>query len=378
METANTDLIVSPLFDVKQTTYGGRACFAREDSKEGTNILSVNRCLSSSISHEFRKEVCHNCLKYNNGKIMKVKLDRNQLVDDLLPDGKKEQVSRPKTFNGAGLWFCCDSCRDEYISQDNIIELIETFETLLAHFQSQAKRRNTASRIEEEHKLNETFMSPKIIGSNWSMIEKDWIPRIDQLKASKKARMLPLIYEEEYQCCRFVAQTLFNLKYTDPNSVLMKTFEALQSNEQSRIHKFPILLDSQTKVLQTLYVLLPFSLKPLLTISLFRHILGSEYGNAFGIWQDGESNDSREYLGFWIVPQASYFNHSCSPNVDKKRIGNKLTFTLNSNVVAGQQLCIDYSGILSLDVHKRQEILSENWFFQCGCEKCQLELQTIH
>lgn len=368
-------LKVSNLFDIRQTSWGGRACFSNRDLKKGDVVLRADSFMGTSISHEFRKEVCHYCFGYNSGKPMKVKLD--PLMLSQYCDG--EWCIKKKGFNGAGLWFCSGSCLEKYLQVPNIIELVVCYESLLAAFNMMNKSKKTAlEEQQEEEQLNNITISDDIIEQTWDDIRTNWIPMFNKTKVTKRQKYLTRISDDVYACCRFVAETLFKLKYLDPNSDIMESFLSLQSNESLKMARFPILLQFQITVFKTLKVVLPEPYKDMLTIPLFRHILGSEYGNAFGIWEERESVDSREYLGYWVFPQASYFNHTCDPNVTKSKEGRSMVFTLNRDVSAGDELNIDYSGLLDLSVIERRNALKESWFFLCQCERCQSDLKLVH
>ncbi|CCC69117.1 hypothetical protein NCAS_0C01270 [Naumovozyma castellii] len=365
---------ISPLFDVRQTTWGGRACFSKQSLKKGSVILEADDNTGTSISYEFRKEVCHFCYSYHNGVTLKHKITY-ALLKQLIKNNDNKLINWKK-FQGAGLWFCSEICRDEFLSQPHIIELIECYELLLNHFHSMQKRVNPDDSREDE--LNHVKISKDLIQEKWDQIINDWIPSIDKLKLTKRSNRLPVISEDEYCCARFVCETLFRLKYMDQNSINFKSFYSLQSNEVSKMERFPILLHFQILVFKTLYILLPSFLRDRFSVTSFRHILGSEYGNAFGIWEVGESSDSREYFGYWIFPRASYFNHSCDPNLTKTRKGRTMFFTLNRDIDVGSELDIDYSGVLSLPVKERRKFLHDSWFFDCQCDRCKLEMQLIH
>ena len=364
---------ISPFFQVRQTKWGGRACFSNGNIPKGTTVLQVSNFTGTSISYEFRKEVCHNCFAYANAKTMKYKLNYDCLRD--LVCNAHYQIN-PKKFLGAGLWFCSEHCRTSYLQIPNIIELIECYEILLHHFPSMLKRYNYTS--EQEEKLNSILISENVIQSSWDEIENKWIPRINNMKSAKRINQLPPTCEDEYCCIRFVCESLFNLKYMDPQCITYRAFNMLQSNELSKISKFPVLLHFQKLVFQILYILLPSHLHRMLSIPLLRHILGTEYGNAFGLWQEGEASDSREYFGYWVFPEASYFNHSCNPNITKYRKGNSMLFTVNRDIKKDEQICIDYSGVLDLPTVKRRAFLADSWFFVCACERCKSELRSVH
>lgn len=360
---------VSDFFQIQHTRFGGRACFSSRPLPQGTVILDAEDSLGESISYEFRKEVCHYCLLYDHGKVMKYRIDAGN-------SGPIGAQMKGKRFQGAGLWFCSDKCREGYLRQDHILELVEGYENLLNGLLICQKRSLTET-IDEE-KLNSVSIDPQKIESRWSQLAEEWIPRIQSMKEGKKLAQLPHVTEDVYCCARFISKALFQLKYLESESVTKSCFEVLQSNELSKISRFPILLSFQIAVYQTLHILLPPSLHDQLSIPKFRHILGAEYGNAFGIWQTGESVGDREYLGYWLFPRASFFNHSCDPNVDKIRNNRKMHFILNRNVEPGTQLCIAYNCDLGLPVNERRKTMRNNWFFDCMCDRCSSELQTIH
>lgn len=360
---------ISPFFQVRQTEFGGRGCFSVGPLQKGTVVLEANDSIGACIAHEFRKEVCHNCFSYHNGTNMKFKLKYEDIVNLVTPDVK----INAKTFLGAGLWFCSESCKREYLAWPSVIELIECYDVLLRTLKVMQKR--AAGKDQEPDVV---VMSAETIDSAWLEIDHSWIPRINKMKPTKRLNQLPYITDEEYSCARFVARTMFMLRHLDPLSQTMATFQTLQSNELCKITRFPVLLDFQIVVFKSLYLLFPESFREELSTELFRHIMGSEYGNAFGIWEDQEVPENREFLGYSVFPRASYFNHSCNPNITKSRVGRSMLFTLNKDVLTDEPLCIDYSGLLDEPVIKRRQLLKQNWFFDCLCGRCTSELQAIH
>ncbi|CCD27319.1 Set6p NDAI_0K01280 [Naumovozyma dairenensis CBS 421] len=372
---------VSPFFEIKQTSWGGRACFSKCALPAGTPILEINNCIGSSLSYEFRKEVCHFCYFYHNGHTLKYRLEKEHLKfmencnDKENGEGKKStRMNNKAKFQGAGLWFCSELCRSKFIKQPHIWELVQCYEILWCNLQKMFKRENPDDVTGREEQLNSIIITEDVIQRSWDDCQHNWIPRIDKMSAAKKLHNLPVISEDEYCCAKFVCESLFRLKYIDSDSITKKCFNGLQSNELSKIHEFPVLLHFQELVFKTLYILLPDYLRTQLTIENFRHIVGSEYGNAFGIWETGETPESREWFGFEVLPEASYFNHSCKPNITKTREGRTMEFTLNSNVAKGTEICIDYSGVLDLPTKKRRKFLHDTWFFDCLCVRCKSEM----
>ncbi|AEY94554.1 FAAL097Cp [Eremothecium gossypii FDAG1] len=368
MEPAHIQIQISELFEVKLTDYGGRACFARQSQQRGDTVLKLTQALGSSIAYEYRKEVCHFCFAYDAGAVMKTKIGHAEARF-------QPSITGASSFGGGGLRFCSEICKNAYMQMESAEELVEAFETLLQAFQRSNKRRNTDLQDDD---CGNAVITEAIIEERWRYVENEWTPKLSAMKPSKRHLMIPAIDEEVYSCARFVTECLFRLKHLPNESTMYQAFDQLQSNELQKITEFPVLLEFQLKVYKFLKVVLPSGLRDLLSSALFRKILGSEYGNSFGIWEQNEGNYSRDYLGYWVLPEASYFNHSCAPNLAKKRVGREMYFVLTSDVAAGEQLCIDYKGILDLPVVERRNILHSNWFFDCACERCALELQSIH
>ncbi|KAG0034650.1 hypothetical protein BGZ81_003694 [Podila clonocystis] len=120
---------------------------------------------------------------------------------------------------------------------------------------------------------------------------------------------------------------------------------------------------------------------PFLTIdqATFRAILYREVANSFGI-----RDASDELLGFAVFPRACFFNHSCFPNVQKKRATGspskkqdgeekqrvrQMEYWSTRYIQAGEECCISY-GDISKNREERQQRLEEMYFFRCSCPRC--------
>lgn len=352
---SSTDIRISDQFDVLKTQFG-RACFANRDIPKGVDILVTNEVpFGFSILHEFRKEVCSFCFVYEFGKYCKVKIPQVEKYE-----GKK--------WLGCGLWFCSEQCMKlwrEKIDLNNKLSLI--FEDLLNSFQKKLLKNDY-----NEDEFNDIEITKDFIDKYWSKVN-DWELKVDKMKESKKMNQLPSINEDDFNTVRFVTIVLFNLYKNHPSS---EFFTNLQSNEFEKIKKFPVLLKSLESIYKFLKILLPSYLN--LNTELFRLIIGREFGNSFGIWQINEdslheNSENKEFLGYMLHPEASFFNHSCDPNVKKYRIDNRMHFQTMNDIKKDDQLCIDYYHVLNDPYLERQKIMMDNWFFSCLCERCKLE-----
>lgn len=119
-----------------------------------------------------------------------------------------------------------------------------------------------------------------------------------------------------------------------------------------------------------LVLILPLELLSVLTQQVCRTMVQADNHNAFGIRGGGE--DSEEYMGYGVYPCASYFNHSCQPNVKKRRVGRSWQFRAAGDIAAGEECCISYLGGDEKDLSfaERQGRLEQVWGFACRCERC--------
>ena len=87
--------------------------------------------------------------------------------------------------------------------------------------------------------------------------------------------------------------------------------------------------------------------------------------NTFGIW----SNHNVMY-GMGMYPAASFFNHSCSPNLVHIRRGTTLEVrTLTSIPAEHTTLCISYCE-LTEDTRQERADYMYNFAFDCNCPRC--------
>ncbi|KAG9071346.1 hypothetical protein KI688_005557 [Linnemannia hyalina] len=89
--------------------------------------------------------------------------------------------------------------------------------------------------------------------------------------------------------------------------------------------------------------------------TFFRTILYREVANSFGI-----RDSSEELLGFAVFPRASFFNHSCRPNIQKKRRqssrdvkARQMEYWSTGVIKEGEECCISY-GDISTGVGERR------------------------
>lgn len=320
-------------FEVSDTVYGGRGCFAVHRIPKGTVVLRCDRPIGFTITRDFKKEVCNWCFHYDNGNNMKFKILSKKL----------------------SIGFCSADCLELFQNADP--------DELLANTMLEIERFD----IKEEETAPSSLTSDQIEG-HWEEVE-NWDSRLP-LKISKRQKFIPKTIDESvYDELKYLASVLQSLSLRSNETVY---FDQLQSNELDKLIKYPQLLNTITSVFKILRLIFPMEWQGLITIGFVRDTVGREYGNAFGIWSPLLQDEYQEYLGFGLYPRASFFNHSCSPNLLKTREGSGIKFTALKDIEVGQEMFINYGSIKEPDFQIRRKLLSE-WFFQCGCEQCKTD-----
>jgi hypothetical protein len=173
--------------------------------------------------------------------------------------------------------------------------------------------------------------------------------------------------------CFHLAATIARAKTTIPRTGVIETTEwetLLQLLPDSTPYANSYDLATHIQSYLHLLALLPPHLLPYATPETLLALAERDSHNSFGVRSLDDHGD--EFLGYGVWPVASFFNHSCSPNVGKRRVGRAWEFWTNRPVLVGEELCISYMGgdEVDLDVLERRERLRETWVFECRCLRC--------
>lgn len=364
---------LSPLFRVSETVYGGRGCFALSNIPTGTPIYECGPSLGSTIIRPFRKEVCTFCFHYDNGNTLKSRITQ-KIGRDML-----------------SLFFCSKKCIIDFNQHDSD----QILEKSLFAIEREYLRTSTAPEPEPELPPQEIIDGDfqAYIDHEWENSET-WNQNLCKVKRSRRQKLIPCITSTEYAEAKYVLAIICQAyKYTHkplpiPRAAYaslsaeervraeLQLFETLQSTTDDKVKRYPYLLYSYINVFKFVRLVSPPELEPLITPMAVRRIIGRSLLNAFGIWSPSMTqSEETEYFGFGVFPLASFFNHSCDPNIKKTRIGNILTFCSKRPILEGEELCIDYGNYLDEPLQQRQLELKE-WFFDCGCARCAKESAT--
>ncbi|RCK55604.1 putative protein lysine methyltransferase SET6 [Candida viswanathii] len=357
---------ISPWFDVQKTKYGGRGCFATGSIPKGSVIHRSSTPVGFTIAKPFKKEVCTTCFEYDYGSTMKSK------------------ISKKSGKNTCSIFFCSDECAEKF-TQDDVNEVL--LNNLIA-----VEKNYLQGLTKPEVELKEPKDLEKEYLEEWDKVST-WESKLDAMKPTKRQNMIPRIDDSEYLEIKYVIGVLFNmykchgarisnydfpeLKPDETNQVEMVLFDLLYSSEYEKVKKYPYLLYSYINIYKFIRLSCTPELQPFINLSTVRAIIGKNLSNAFGIWSEvSDPSEDKEFLGYAVYPSASYFNHSCAPNIIKSRKGHSLEFTTLRDIESGEELCINYGNYTNEPVEIRRAQLSE-WFFDCGCSKCVQELNSI-
>ncbi|CAH6718405.1 hypothetical protein CLIB1444_01S05996 [[Candida] jaroonii] len=360
---------ISPYFQVSETKYGGNGCFSYNTIPKGEIILISKIPVGSTVSRDFKKEVCNLCFKYDDGRNLKHKLG--------LP--KYNQY----------LYFCSETCVNTFNEIDPEKLLTKSLLDLDNYYNQGLKK--------PEVEYSSKPLTESNIENKWQETEI-WDNDILKIKSTKWSKFIPRINESEYSEIKYIISILFQMfqsENAEANTEFMKDlnireslnfevklFDFLQNSETEKYLKFPELLESYVNIFKFVRLTSPIQFQKFINTSTIRSIIGKNLTNAFGIWSitgdsevDHNINENREFFGFGVFPSASFFNHSCDPNIKKIRKGNELHFQTKREIEPHEELCIDYGNYLDESVEIRRKQLKE-WFFDCGCKRCEVELKS--
>ncbi|KAH8093734.1 SET domain-containing protein [Cristinia sonorae] len=353
----------SKFMEIRTTPHAGRSYHSTVDLPENSCLMDISTPYAYTIYKQFRNEVCSECFRYDGGR--------------------RSFLTCREYSESAGLSFCNDQCRDQWLIREGADAV-----RLLARVES--------ARQKGKQKVKGDAL-PRTSGTAED-IEREWekVRRLE--KSAKDVRKWRRIALDDFQAdaARYVVLALHHLfqelssvgHVSDLGGSCWRTFVSLQSSETIRIKQFPELLDDHISIYQVLRGLftsdkdlarqiydgrqpepeeLLFS--DVITVENVRRILAVDAGNSFGIWER-PLIDNSELLGFAVYPVPSFFNHDCSPNVQSSGHGRKLRFLTTRAVTSGEALCISYGHVESLPMKERKKVLLEGWFFDCVCRKC--------
>lgn len=362
---------------IKDTPGSGRAVFADQELKHDTALLTTTAeqsPLVHVILRPYRKEVCAQCFSYDRGREWKIR-------------------------NAAhGTVFCSEHCQEKWMQSHDALMLeasiaIETFiKSSLRRQRAIDDDEPSDASMHHEPGADTTVYTQTI----WESMDSLAV----ELRHARTTSKLAKTHRTILSKAKDLTPDPDVLSYT--LSGVLAAYRSQRSNDdlcqtssRALLPSLFALADDQTVFLHTpttasplldytssylvLLAILPQSLLPLITSELLVNLASRASHNAFSIRPEGttDGEQSGEFLGWGVWPEASFFNHSCRPNVRKERKGRFWSFSVDMNgngdvINTGDQLCITYLGgdERDIDVDERRQRLLTQWGFRCQCGRC--------
>lgn len=102
-----------------------------------------------------------------------------------------------------------------------------------------------------------------------------------------------------------------------------------------------------------------------------QNVYGLDDGPFLGIARSNVTPLGPEALEGGLFLEAAHINHSCRPNAHKSWNENIGRFTIHAvrDIERGEEITISYLGETMYYI-ERQRILTERFYFDCGCDLC--------
>lgn len=312
----------------------------------GTTVHIANDLTAHVLLREHRGEICWQCFAYNRGK----KLPFRDLHH--------------------GFTFCSQGCetrlRTEY--DDVCLEAWIAVEKLV---KSRTSRRTDPGDMTNGHDSRPTT---SVINEAWGLAQQAatriFAVRTDSTgqgvtRADRKALQQALNISPSLDVLSFQTHTILT-RYKFPDK--WRSILALERDNCPYISNQE-LNDHVGSYLQLISVL-PDQLLRFVTPEILRTVKAHEVHNSFGI--RSLEDEGSEFFGYGVWPSASYFNHSCVPNVHRRRVGRTWIFEACSDIPAGKELQISYLNGEETTLHsaERRARLKKTWGFDCVCRQC--------
>ncbi|KAF9269798.1 SET domain-containing protein [Marasmius fiardii PR-910] len=343
------------IYEIRGTPYGGRGAFAIQSISKGNLVHTSYGPYASVIYRNYRKEVCAQCFAY--------------AFDN------KRSTWNVKTEGITGFWFCSEDCRKVWEEGGQVwggVNLVAQMQASIDKLDKSLKKSKglrTTSLVNSQPVSGSCTITQEALDLAWRDAEQH--PPLDQLN------------DLELDMVRFLATAIVNHYVEDVDrptpqrhhalSGTWADFMQLQNNELDYVRSKPHILASHLRVYGFIRKAVIPILRPYVeNADTVRQIIGRDQGNAFGLYEVFGDN---EMFGYAIYISGSYFNHNCSPNVRKERVGREMRFFATRDVQPGEELCTNYIDIND-GAKDRRDNLSKEWYFDCMCERCKWELES--
>ncbi|KAK4635722.1 Lysine methyltransferasw [Fulvia fulva] len=342
----------SECFEVTEITNAGRGVVATRNIAAGTLIHASGPPAFHVVFKPYAKETCAFCFAWDRGRTLPVR------------DNVTAKV------------FCTSECQARWVEEQGKLG-VEAWLSLAAYARSKKNGADPDEVMSDgpQPGLDDIHTAWREAEKRAKILQKQRTATSQISKSDWKRARAVIQKMNEALDWTMLSYTLCGALYRHQHPLeWQKEVLALAMDERPYKTQHDLHVSCNSYVQLT--SIMPLQLLPSLTPELCRTMLMADNHNAFGIRAGGE--DSEEYMGYGVYPSSSYFNHSCSPNLSKKRVGRSWEFRAAEDIAAGEQCCITYLGgdEKDLDRQERQNRLMDVWGFECCCTRCVVEFNS--
>ncbi|KAF1816506.1 SET domain-containing protein, partial [Eremomyces bilateralis CBS 781.70] len=344
----------SPLWVIKPVSGAGNGVFALQHLPDSTALLSTSFVPMYTINREYRREVCGYCFLYDDGKNLRI---RNSL---------------------AGFSFCSLTCQNAWNLENGLTRTVvwEPLETYIK------KRHGKSAELDELPNADDRRPSPLEISNAWeecstklALVRPGIFPPCKDARGARHAISKTTVHPDTLSFLASGHHALSGNGLTSfPPTPLETSLRHLAQSQAA----YPSAHDLALHTIAHLQLAMLLNLSSLTTrndsTQLSHTLTAVAACNAFGLRPPvAQDPDRSEYFGWGLWPEASFFNHSCEPNVAKERVGREWRFWAAREVRQGEELCISYLGGEEGEMtrEERQGRLKVEWGFECCCARCE-------
>jgi hypothetical protein len=348
--SAPASLHASTIFAVRETAESGRGVYATQFIPEGTLLFETAEIAASVIYREYWKEVCAQCFLYDRGRNWRIR------------DAK------------AGLAFCSEECQAIW-KNDAVND--EAAAIAIEGLGKPGQSHSTDQDEDLDHLLPRPTMQE--IEAAWATAEgiatKIRAARMSAKPSKPERRLLTQVLA--------IPPVRGVIDYQLPALLTIANSPSLWSDVlilESENMPYISAADLKFQIISYHHLLAcaPLPLLDHINATNLRTLAAKSSHNVFNIWSqdlDEDTSGGSECLGYGLWTAASYWNHSCGPNIQKRRDGRTWKFWAERDVEVGDALCISYLGgdEKHMARSERRDKLKEHWKFDCACSRCQDE-----
>jgi hypothetical protein len=337
----------SSLFEVRHTPTAGRAVFATQDIPEGALVWKSEDLTLSVLLREYRREVCGQCFAYDYGRDLDI---------------------RDKTL---GFAFCSTACQDKWRQENGEIGVqawtaVESLVRKRGKVEADVPRPKSKEIRQAWESVAEQAALIRVAREGEQKRPDGDEPAVQVTKQHKKALAKARQGQITPDVMSFCVSGIV-WRYLHPEQwerVLALATDKTPYHSSDDLQAF-------TRAYLHLLAILPLPLLQLVTAESIITLSTRDSHNSFGI--RSLEDDGSEFFGYGCWPAASYFNHSCGPNIEKNREGRTWYFRAGRDIEKGKELCITYLSGEERKLSRGQRMLrlKKTWGFDCGCERCE-------